>query len=90
MESEGQDGVRTTQDVAVLAETSPDRPHTTQPESQRKQEEAPIHITHNERSEAQPEMQKESESSEFEFQDAHLPLAVLSLVEYSSGRIFNG
>jgi hypothetical protein len=69
--------------VATLTETSSDGPPANH-ERQKEQEEHPIHNAHNERSEAQPE----SESSEFEFQDAYMPLAVCLLWQFRSSSCF--
>jgi hypothetical protein len=75
MESEGQDSTEATQAAPPLPEISPESPRSAQPKSEPEPEEPRIHKSHDERHETQPD----SESFEFEFQDAHLPLAVCLL-----------
>ena len=75
MVSEGHDDVTAAQVTEGSTETSPGA-HVIQPESQKEREETPTHNNQDERPEAQPQ----SESSEFEFQDANIPLDVCHLV----------
>lgn len=75
MVSKGQGDVTATEAAEALPETSLHGPPTTQRKSQQELEETPIDNNRDERPEAQPQ----SDSSEFEFQDAHVPLDVCFL-----------
>jgi hypothetical protein len=69
-----------------LRETSSDGPNTAQPESQQERDRTPPHNSYDELPDAPPE----SEGSNFQFQDAHMPLDVCLLWRHRSVRCFKG